>query len=85
MIKELKNLFYILIIIIFIFFTIKHYFSDNYKKNYYKSLALLKNNIIENNLKLITLSSDTENIILSITKKPLKGKKYKFWELLINN
>jgi hypothetical protein len=85
MIKELRNLFYILIIIIFIIFTLKHYFSDNYKKKYYKSLVLLKKNIIENNLKLITLSSDTENIILSITKKPLKGKKYKFWELLINN
>ena len=50
MIKELRNLFYILVIFIFIFFTVKYYFSDDYKKKSYRTLSLIKKNIDKNNI-----------------------------------
>ena len=85
MIKELRNLFYILVIFIFIFFTVKYYFSDDYKKKSYRTLSLIKNNIDKNNTNLITLKSDTENITVFINNPSKKKKKYKFWQLLENN
>jgi hypothetical protein len=85
MIKELKNLFYILIIFFFIFFTLKYYFSDDYKKKSYRSLDLIKKNINKNSANLILLKSDTENIIELITSTSTKKKKYNFWKLLTNN
>ena len=39
MIKELKYLFFILTIFVFIFLILKYYFSDNNKKNSYRSLV----------------------------------------------
>ena len=47
MIKELKYLFYIVIIFFFTFFTVRYYISDeNYKKSY-RSLSLLDKKIKE--------------------------------------
>jgi len=85
MIKELKNLFYILIIFFFFFYIGKHYFSDNYKKKSYRTLSILKNDVNKDNINLITLKSDTENIIEHITNTSKKKKKYYFWELLKTN
>ena len=85
MIKELKNLFYILIIFFFFFYIGKHYFSDNYKKKSYRTLNLLKNDVNKNNINLITLKSDTENIIELMANTSKKKKKYYFWELLKTN
>jgi len=85
MIKELKNLFYILIIFFFFFYIGKYYFSDNYKKKSYRTLNLLKNDVNKNNINLITLKSDTENIVEHITNKLKKKRKYYFWDLLKTN
>ena len=49
MIKELRNLFYILIIFFFFFYIGKYYFSDNYKKKSYRTLTLLKNDVNKKN------------------------------------
>tara|TARA_B110000438_G_scaffold290369_1_gene325998 strand:- start:405 stop:662 length:258 start_codon:yes stop_codon:yes gene_type:complete len=84
MIKELRNLFYILVIFIFIYFIGKYYFSDDYKKKTYRSLKLITKNVNKNNINLITLKSDTENITESINNISKKKKKYKFWKLLEN-
>jgi len=85
MIKELKNLFYIIVIFLFIFFTGKYYFSDSYKKKSYRAINLVKenSNIDDNNL--IILKSDTENIIEYIENTIIKKKKHSFWNLLIND
>jgi len=85
MIKELRNLFYILIIFFFFFYIGKYYFSDNYKKKSYRTLTLLKNDVNKNNVNLITLNSDTENIVQHVTNTSKKKKKYNFWELLKTN
>ena len=83
MIKELKYVFYIIIIFFFIFFISRYYFSDDYKKKSYRSLNLVddKINIFSDNL--ITLESDTNNIIEYVEhQKDKNKKKYHFWELL---
>ena len=85
MIKELKNLFYILIIFFFFFYIGKHYFSDNYKKKSYRALNILKDDVNKYNINLIILKSDTENIIEPITNTLKKKRKYNFWELLKTN
>ena len=83
MFKELKLLFYILVIFIFFFFSIKYYFSDYYEKYSYRKINSLDKNLTIYTEKLKELTNDTNNIIeyndnLNIKKK----KKYFFWELL---
>ena len=45
MIKEIKYLIFVLIIFLFIFFTVKYYFSDINKKTSYRSLNNLDEKI----------------------------------------
>ena len=86
MIKELKYVFYLFVIFFFIFFTAKYYFSDENKKNSYRSLQSIdkKNDAFAANLSI--LESDTENIIEYIESNVGQNKKtYHFWKLLIND
>ena len=86
MIRELKYFFYILTIIVFIFFVGNYYFSEKNIKNSYRSINLFEKKLIEysNNLKI--LGSDTQNIIKYLDNNIIKDeKKYRFWELLIDN
>ena len=86
MIKELKYLFFISVIAIFIYFTLKYYFSDDNKKNSYRSLNELdkKNNNFSH--KTPFLDNDTKNIIIFIKKNDDKNKKnYNFWKLINAN
>ena len=86
MLKELKNLFYVLVIFIFVFFTIKYYFSDQNKKKSYRSLASLDKKINEYAKKLPILKDDTNNIIKYVENAGTNNKKkYNFWKLLIND
>ena len=47
MIKEIKYLVFIILISLFLFFTIRYYFSDENKKKSYRSLNNIDKNIIE--------------------------------------
>jgi hypothetical protein len=86
MIKELKNLFFVLIIFLFIFFTLKHYFSDDYKKHSYRSLKENHQNVFDYSRKLILLENDTKNVVEYVERMIDKNKKnYNFWKLLNNN
>jgi len=83
MFKELKYLFYLLVIFLFIFLTGKFYFSDQNKKNYYRSINSLnkKINVYSSNLPL--LKNDTNNVIEYVESKVSKNKKqYHFWKFL---
>ena len=83
MLKELKYFFYILIIFIFIFFIGRYYFSDQNKKNIYRSINKMDKNIEKLSENLHILKSDTENIIEYVENdKNKEKKKYYFWELL---
>ena len=86
MIKEIKYLIYIIIIGLFLFFTIKYYFSDQNKKKSYRSLASLDKKINEYAKKLPILKDDTNNIIKYVENAGTNNKKkYNFWKLLIND
>jgi len=84
--KELKYLLYISTIFGFFIFVGNYYFSDENIKKSYKSTKLYDNEIIEYSSNLHILKSDTEAIIEYVENTLNKDeKKYRFWELLINN
>ena len=85
MIKELKNLFYILFIFLILFFTLKYYFSDNYKKKSYRAMQLIDKKIDVFSSKLILLNNDTMDIVEYVEKKNDDKKNYNFWKLINNN
>ena len=83
MLKEIKYLIFILIIFLFIFFTVKYYFSDINKKKSYRSLNNIdeKINIYAENIPL--LEDNTKNIIeYAEQSNSKKKKKFNFWKLL---
>ena len=86
MLKEVKYLFFIIVIIIFIYFIGTYYFSDKNIKNSYRSL---KNNdqkikIYSKNLQV--LENDTQDIIEYVNQtNKKKKKKFNFWKLLEND
>ena len=86
MIKELKIVFFILIIISFLIFTGRFYFSDENKKNTFRSINNINNKINAYSKNLIVLKNDTIDIIEQVESKKNNDKnKYYFWELLRNN
>ena len=86
MIKELKFLFYILVIFIFSFLSLKFYFSDDNKKNSYRSLKLVDDKIIIYSQNLIMIKNNTNNIVEYVEKTIDKNKNnYNFWNLISNN
>ena len=83
MLKELKNLFFIIVILLFIFFNIKFYLSDDNKKKNYRSLKSINTKLIEYSKNIPLLEGDTKNIIEFVTKKSNENNKtYHFWDLL---
>ena len=85
MIKELKNLFYILFVFLILFFTLKYYFSDNYKKKSFRTMQLIDKKIDIFSNKLILLNNDTRDIVEYVEKKNDNKKNYNFWKLINNN
>ena len=84
--KELKYLLYISTIFGFFIIVGNYYFSDENIKKSYRSTKLYDNEIIEYSNNLQILKSDTEDIIEYVGNTLNKDeKKYRFWELLINN
>ena len=84
--KELKYFFYVSTILGFLIFVGSYYFSDNNKKNSYRSTKLYNNKIIEYKKELLRLESDTEDIIEYVENNLNKDKKkYKFWDLFDND
>ena len=86
MFKELKYVFYIAIIFLFIFFISKYYFSEQNKKKSYRSLNSIDQNIEKHLTNLPILKSDTDDIIDYVENNTDQHKKtYHFWKLLIND
>ena len=86
MIKELKYLLFSLVIILFIFFSGKYYFSETNKKKSYRSLNTIDQKIDFYSKKLTILENDTKNIIEYVEKSnKKKNKKFNFWKLLEPN
>ena len=83
MFKEIKYLIFSIIIILFIFFTVRYYFSDSYKKKSYRSFNNIDNKIRIYSESLSILVNDTQNIIEYVKNtQTKKKKKYYFWDLI---
>ena len=83
MLKEIKYLIFLLFISFFLFFTGKYYFSDDNKKNSFRSLSNINKRIDIYSERLPFLENDTEDIIQYVDKSNNdKKKKFNFWKLL---
>ena len=82
MLKEVKYLVYIFFICLFLFLTVKYYFSDTNKKKTYRTLNNFDKQINNYQKKLPVLDDDTKNIIEYVEQKDTKKKKFNFWKLL---
>ena len=86
MIKEIKYLLFLLIIVLFLFFSGKYYFSETNKKNSYRSLNTIDQKLDIFAEKLPVLENDTKNIIEYVEQSnKKKKKKFNFWKLLESN
>ena len=83
MLKEIRYLIFLILIALFIFFTGKYYFSDDNKKNSFRSLSNIEKKINIYSKKLPVLENDTKDIIQYVEKSNKdKKKKFNFWKLL---
>jgi len=86
MLKELKYLLFLLVITLFFFLTLKYYFSNDNKKNSYRSYKLVYEKIASYSQNIILLKSDTIDIVEYVEISINKNKKnYNFWKLINNN
>ena len=86
MLKELKYLLYLFVISLFFFLSLKYYFSDDNKKNSFRSYKSVNKKIVNYSQNLILLESDTVDIVEYVEKTIDKDKKnYNFWKLISNN
>ena len=86
MIKELKYVLYLFLIFIFVFFSLRYYISDEYKKKTFRSIKSIDELTYSANDGITILNSDTDNIIEYVDRNTNENKKeYKFWELLKKN
>ena len=86
MLKELKYLLFLIVIVLFFFLSFKYYFSNENKKNSYKSLKNIEDKTENFSRNLILLNSDTVNIVEYVEKSIDKNKKnYNFWKLINND
>jgi len=83
MLKEMKYLIFSLIVAFFLFFMGKYYFSNDNKKNSYRSLNNINKKIDIYSEKLPVLEDNTKDIIQYVEKSNNnKKKKFNFWKLL---
>tara|TARA_B100000767_G_scaffold184935_1_gene172504 strand:- start:355 stop:615 length:261 start_codon:yes stop_codon:yes gene_type:complete len=86
MLKEIKYLIFILVIVLFVFFTGKYYFSDQNIKKSYRSYKSIDEKIKIYSKELPVLENDTQDIIEYVKQtNKKKKKKFNFWKLLEND
>ena len=86
MLKELKYFLYLFTILLFFFLALKYYFSDENKKNSYRSYKQVNEKNVNYSKNIILLKSDTIDIVEYVEKTKDKNKKnYNFWMLINNN
>ena len=86
MLKEIKYLIFIAVITLFLFFTVKYYFSNENIKNSYRSYKNIGQKIKDYSKNLPILKNDTENVIEYVKQTDKKKKKkFNFWKLLEND
>ena len=84
MIKEIKYLFYLVVLSIFIYLVANYYFSDHYEKISYRKISNFLDNFNSKNIDLPLIKSDTKNIIeyKINSDQIINEKQRKFWDLI---
>jgi len=84
MIKEIRYLFYLVVLSIFIFLIINYYFSDYYEKKSNRKISNFLDNFNSKNIDLPLIKSDTKNIIeyKINSDQMINTKQRKFWDLI---
>ena len=84
MIKEIRYLFYLVVLSIFIFLVINYYFSDYYEKKSNRKISNFLDNFNSKNIDLPLIKSDTKNIIeyKINSDQMINTKQRKFWNLI---
>ena len=84
MIKEIRYLFYLVVLSIFIFLVINYYFSDYYEKKSNRKISNFLDNFNSKNFDLPLIKSDTKNIIeyKINSDQMINTKQRKFWDLI---
>tara|TARA_B110000037_G_scaffold217523_1_gene278687 strand:+ start:2782 stop:3048 length:267 start_codon:yes stop_codon:yes gene_type:complete len=86
MLKELKYLLFLFVISLFFFLSLKYYFSDDNKKNSYRSFNKVGEKNFNYSKNITLLKNDTIDIVEYVEKTIDKNKKnYNFWKLINNN
>ncbi len=86
MLKEIKYLIFIVIILLFLFFTGRYYFSDENIKKSYRSQKNIDEKIKVYAKNLPILENDTNDVIEYVKQTDKeKKKKFNFWKLLEND
>jgi hypothetical protein len=86
MIKELKYLLFMFIVSLFIFLTLKYYFSNENKKNSYRLSKQVNKKIKIFSQDLVLLADNTNGVVEYVEKTIDKNKKnYNFWKLIGND
>ena len=86
MIKEIKYLLFLIVIILFVFFTGKYYFSDTNKKKSFRSLSNIDKKLELYSVSLPILENNTKDIVKYYKNTHnKKKKKYYFWKLIDKN
>ena len=86
MIKELKYFFYVLVIFLIFFLTLRYYFSDINIKKSYRSFSQIDKVLIKRSDNLILLNNNTNEIVEYVERSIDKNKKnYNFWKLITND
>ena len=86
MFKEIKYFIFFLVIILFIFFSINFYISDENKKKTFRNMNSIDKNISTYETKLPIILNDTNDIIIYLNNDDdSKKKKFSFWNLLKSN
>ena len=83
MLKEIKYFIFLLIIVLFIFFSVKYYISNENIKKTFRNLSSIDKSISSHESKLPIIFNDTDNIVQYLDNEESKNKKkYSFWDLL---
>ena len=86
MLNEIKYFIFFIVIILFNFFSVNFYISDENKKKTFRSLSSIDKSISINESNLPIIINDTDDIVkyLNNDDSSIK-KKFSFWNLLKND
>ena len=84
MIKEIKYLFYLIVLTAFVYLVVNYYFSDYNEKKSYRNISNFLDNLNSKSINVPLIKSDTKNIIEYTDKSDefINTNQRKFWELV---